>query len=87
MSNLARGNPHLREDEEEGKENPVVRVVQFRALNNLSDCDAAPYLRFFLVRNEEAEGSNPFSSSKIEKTSVGRSKKARLSPRTLLAAA
>ena len=24
-----------------------------------------PYFRFFLVRNEEAEGSNPFSSTKV----------------------
>ena len=50
-------------------------------LKNLSDCDAAPNLRFFLVRNEEAEGSNPFSSTKIQKTYVGRLKKARLNPR------
>ena len=45
---------------------PVVRVVQFRApLKNLSDCDAAPYLRFFLVRNEEVAGSIPVSSTKL----------------------
>lgn len=30
-----------------------------------SDCDTAPYWIFYLVRNEEAEGSNPFSSTKI----------------------
>jgi hypothetical protein len=47
---------------------PVVRVVQFRApLKNLSDCDAAPYLRFFLVRNEEVVGSNPISSTKMSR--------------------
>jgi len=32
---------------------------------NLSDCGAASYLRFSLVRNEEAEGSNPFSSTRF----------------------
>jgi len=31
----------------------------------MSDCCAASYLRFFLVRNEEAEGSNPFSSTRF----------------------
>jgi len=37
------GDPHLGEDEEEGKQNPVVQVVQFRgALENLSDCSVAP---------------------------------------------
>jgi hypothetical protein len=54
------------EDEQRRQVEPVVRVVQFRApLKNLSDCDAAPYLRFFLVRNEEVVGSNPISSTKI----------------------
>ncbi len=33
-------------------------------LKNLSDCDAKPYVRFFLVRNEEAGGSNPLSSTR-----------------------
>ena len=32
---------------------------------NLSDCGAAPYLRFFLVRNEEVGGSNPLSSTRF----------------------
>jgi len=54
------------EDEQRRQVEPVVRVVQFRApLKNLSDCDAAPYLRFFLVRNEEVVGSNPISSTNI----------------------
>jgi hypothetical protein len=45
---------------------PVVQVVQLESpLERLSDCRTVPYLRFFLVRNEEAEGSNPFSSTKI----------------------
>jgi hypothetical protein len=56
------------EDEQRRQVEPVVRVVQFRApLKNLSDCDAAPYLRFFLVRNEEAGGSNPLSSTRFQK--------------------
>jgi hypothetical protein len=56
------------EDEQRRQVEPVVRVVQFRApLKNLSDCDAAPYLRFFLVRNEEAGGSNPLSSTISQK--------------------
>jgi hypothetical protein len=60
------GNPQRREDEGKGEENPVVRVVQFGgAFENLSDCDAAPYLRFFLVRNEEAGGWNPLSSTRF----------------------
>jgi hypothetical protein len=60
------GNPHLREDEGRRQVNPVVRVVQFRGgSENLSDCGAAPYLRFFLVRNEEAGGSNPLSSTRF----------------------
>jgi hypothetical protein len=54
------------EDEQRRQVEPVVRVVQFRApLKNLSDCDAAPYLRFFLVRNEEVAGSIPVSSTKL----------------------
>src|SRR5260370_4029525 len=52
------------EDEQRRQVEPVVRVVPLRApLKNLSYCDAAPYLRFFLVRNEEAGGSNPLSST------------------------
>jgi hypothetical protein len=55
------------EDEQRRQVEPVVRVVQFRApLKNRSDCDAAPYLRFFLVRNEEVVGSNPISSTKSQ---------------------
>jgi hypothetical protein len=45
---------------------PVVQVVQLESpLERLSDCRTVPYLRFFLVRNEEAGGSNPLSSTKI----------------------
>ena len=61
------------EDEQRRQVEPVVRVVQFRApLKNLSDCDAAPYLRFFLVRNEEAGGSNPLSSTIFQKGDLER---------------
>jgi hypothetical protein len=68
------GNPQRREDEGKGKENPVVRVVQFGgAFENLSDCGAAPYLRFFLVRNEEAGGSNPLSSTRFSSVGSGNS--------------
>jgi hypothetical protein len=51
---------------------PVVQVVQLESpLERLSDCRTVPYLKFFLVRNEEAEGSNPFSSTKLfNKTKV-----------------
>ena len=35
---------------------------------NLSDCSTAPYHRFFLVRNEEAGGSNPLSSTRFQTT-------------------
>ena len=59
------------EDEQRRQVEPVVRVVQFRApLRNLSDCDAAPYLRFFLVRNEEVVGSNPISSTRFKKRNL-----------------
>ena len=58
---------------------PVVHVVQLESpLERLSDCRTVPYLRFFLVRNEEVVGSNPISSTKIKLTqpceirSVGR---------------
>jgi len=34
-----------------------------RLLKDLSGCDATSYLRFSLVRNEEAGGSNPLSST------------------------
>src|SRR4029077_14251776 len=44
----------------------VVRVVQLESpLERLSDCRTVPYLRFFLIRNEEAGGSNPLSSTKL----------------------
>jgi len=44
----------------------VVQVVQLESpLERLSDCRTVPYLRFFLVRNEEAGGSNPLSSTII----------------------
>ena len=39
--------------------------IQRGASKNLSDCGAAPYLRFFLVRNEEVAGSIPVSSTKL----------------------
>src|SRR5271169_2521894 len=43
---------------------PVVQVVQLESpLERLSDCSTVPYLRFFLVRNEEVVGSNPLSST------------------------
>ena len=43
---------------------PVVQVVQLESpLERLSDCRTVPYLRFYLVRNEEAGGSNPLSST------------------------
>src|SRR5262252_4700730 len=42
----------------------VVQVVQLEGpLERLSDCRTVPYLRFFLVRNEEVVGSNPISST------------------------
>jgi len=47
---------------------PVVQVVQPESLlERLSDCRTVPYLRFFLVRNEEAGGSNPLSSTIFQK--------------------
>ena len=43
------------------------QVVQLEGLlERLSDCRIVPYLRFFLVRNEEAEGSNPFPSTRFQ---------------------
>ena len=43
---------------------PVVQVVQLESpLERLSDCRTVPYLRFFLVRNEEVAGSIPVSST------------------------
>src|SRR6516162_853932 len=36
-----------------------------RFLKGLSDCDTAPGLRFFLVRNEEVGGSSPLSSTRF----------------------
>jgi len=48
--------------------NPVVQVVQLKGpLERLSDCRTVPYRRFFLVRNEEAGGSNPLSSTIFSK--------------------
>ena len=45
----------------------VVQVVQLGSLlERLSDCRTVPYLRFFLVRNEEVVGSNPIGSTKIK---------------------
>jgi hypothetical protein len=45
---------------------PVVQVVQLESLlERLSDCRTVPYLRFFLVRNEEVAGSIPVSSTKL----------------------
>src|SRR4029077_2205512 len=42
------------------------RVVQLESpLERLSDCRTVPYLRFFLVRNEEVAGSIPVSSTKL----------------------
>jgi hypothetical protein len=50
----------------EAPNSPVVQVVQLEApLERLSDCRTVPYLRFFLVRNEEAGGSNPLSSTRF----------------------
>ena len=47
---------------------PVVQVVQLESpLERLSDCRTVPYLRFFLVRNEEVVGSNPISSTKSQR--------------------
>jgi hypothetical protein len=40
----------------------VVQVVQLESLlERLRDCRTVPYLRFFLVRNEEVVGSNPIN--------------------------
>jgi hypothetical protein len=50
---------------------PVVQVVQLESpLERLSDCRTVPYLRFFLVRNEEAGGSNPLSSTRFQATYI-----------------
>ena len=47
---------------------PVVQVVHLEGpLERLSDCRTVPYLRFFLVRNEEVGGSSPLSSTKFQK--------------------
>jgi hypothetical protein len=52
---------------------PVVQVVQLESpLERLSDCCTMPYLRFFLVRSEEAGGSSPLSSTIFSRSmSVG----------------
>jgi hypothetical protein len=48
---------------------PVVQVVQLESpLERLSDCRTVPYLRFFLVRNEQAGGSSPHSSTMFSMT-------------------
>ena len=45
---------------------PVLQVVQLESpLERLSDCRTVPYLRFFLVRNDEVAGSIPVSSTNI----------------------
>jgi hypothetical protein len=68
-SQVARCNApgHIAETKKTNTSNtPVVQVVQLESLpERLSDCRTVPYLRFFLVRNEEAEGSNPFSSTRF----------------------
>ena len=62
---------------------PVVQVVQLESpLERLSDCRTVPYLRFFLVRNEEAGGSNPLSSTRFS-SSVRNSSAATRSDLTL----
>jgi len=54
--------------QKEKANSPVVQVVQLESLlERLSDCRTVPYLRFFLVRNEEVVGSNPISSTKSQK--------------------
>ena len=56
--------PHSKEREKANS--AVVQVVQLEGpLERLSDCRTVPYLRFFLVRNEEAGGSNPLSSTRF----------------------
>jgi hypothetical protein len=42
---------------------PVGRGAIQKPSKNLSDCDAAPYYRFFFVRNEEA--GSPFSFTRL----------------------
>jgi len=45
---------------------PVVQIVQLEGLlERLSDCRTVPYLGFSLLRNEDAEGSNRFSSTRF----------------------
>src|SRR4029077_5549408 len=57
-----------RKRQREKANSPVVRVVQLESpLERLSDCRTVPYLRFFLVRNEEVGGSNPLSSTRFQK--------------------
>jgi hypothetical protein len=44
----------------------VVQVVHLEGpLERLGDCHTVPHLRFFFVRNEEAGGSNPLSSTNV----------------------
>jgi hypothetical protein len=58
-----------RKRQREKANSPVVRVVQLESpLERLSDCRTVPYLRFFLVRNEEVVGSNPISSTKSQRS-------------------
>jgi hypothetical protein len=43
----------------------VISVGQLKTpLRKLSDCGTASWLRIYIVRNEEAGGSNPLSSTK-----------------------
>jgi hypothetical protein len=55
-----------RKRQREKANSQVVQVVQLESpLERLSDCRTVPYLRFFLVRNEEVAGSIPVSSTKL----------------------
>ena len=57
---------HNAEEMKKKANSPVVQVVQLESpLERLSDCRTLPYLRFFLVRNEEVAGSIPVSSTKV----------------------
>jgi hypothetical protein len=47
---------------------PSAQVAQIRGdLEKVSSCSTALYQVCFLVRNEEAEGSNPLSSTNLPK--------------------
>ena len=44
----------------------VAQVAHFKGhLKKVSGCNTMPYEIYYLVRNEEAEGSNPFSSTNL----------------------